>query len=228
MVVAAARWAPPAGNRLGGGSGSQGGGPGRIMASPSINFNQFLEKEKLKSIGSNFTDWFRHVRIFLNGGNLQYVLDALLGPPPPPAVSEDENNVYETRVTRYSQVQCAILCSLEAELQKRFEKHDPYELVNELKTIFQTHAVVESYEVSKHFFGSMMEEGISVSEHVLAMSGHAKKLSDLVFEGGGCGGAGQVDGEIAVPGQRRGKRWAQGVGDIKAMLTRFVARPEVV
>ncbi|KAK1629009.1 hypothetical protein QYE76_003324 [Lolium multiflorum] len=51
------------------------------MAS-SINFNQFLEKEKLKSNGSNFTDWFRHVRIFLNGGNLQYVLDAPLGDPP--------------------------------------------------------------------------------------------------------------------------------------------------
>ncbi|XP_071681950.1 uncharacterized protein [Lolium perenne] len=149
------------------------------MASPSINFNQFLEKEKLKSNGSNFTDWFRHVRIFLNGGNLQFVLEAPLGPPPPPAVSEDEKNVYETRVTRYSQVQCAILCSLEAELQKRFEHHDPYELVHELKTIFETHAAVESYEASKHFFGYMMEEGSSVSEHMLAMSGHAKKLSDL-------------------------------------------------
>ncbi|KAK1605667.1 hypothetical protein QYE76_029340 [Lolium multiflorum] len=151
----------------------------KIMASPSINFNQFLEKEKLKSNGSNFTDWFRHVRIFLNGGNLQYVLEAPLGPPPPPAVSEDVKNVYETRVIRYSQVQCAILCSLEAELQKRFEHHDPYELVHELKTIFETHAAMESYEASKHFFGCMMEEGSSVSEHVLAMSGHAKKLSDL-------------------------------------------------
>ncbi|KAM0906260.1 hypothetical protein ACQ4PT_016931 [Festuca glaucescens] len=29
------------------------------MAAPTINFNQFLEKEKLKSNGSNFTDWFR-------------------------------------------------------------------------------------------------------------------------------------------------------------------------
>ncbi|KAK1670015.1 hypothetical protein QYE76_058174 [Lolium multiflorum] len=135
-----------------------------IMASPSISFNQFLEKE-LKSNGSNFTDWFRHV-IFLNGGNLQYVLDAPLGRPPPPAVSEDEKNVYETRVIRYSQVQCANLCSLEAELQKRFEHHDPYELVNELKTIFETHAVVESYEASKHFFGCMMEEGSSVSEQL--------------------------------------------------------------
>ncbi|KAK1607152.1 hypothetical protein QYE76_030825 [Lolium multiflorum] len=129
--------------------------------------------------GSNFTDWFRHVRIFLNGGNLQFVLEAPLGPPPPPAVSEEVKNVYETRVIRYSQVQCAILCSLEVELQKRFEHHDPYELVHELKAIFETHAAVESYEASKHFFGCMMEEGSSVSEHVLAMSGHAKKLSDL-------------------------------------------------
>ncbi|KAK1605868.1 hypothetical protein QYE76_029541 [Lolium multiflorum] len=150
-----------------------------IMASPSINFNQFLEKEKLKSNGSNFTDWFRHVRIFLNGGNLQYVLEAPLGPPPPPAVSEDEKNVFENRVTRYSQVQCAILCSLEAELQKRFEHHDPCEMIRELKVIFETHAVVESYEASKQFFGCMMEEGSSVSEHVFAMSGHARKLSDL-------------------------------------------------
>ncbi|KAK1694634.1 hypothetical protein QYE76_011331 [Lolium multiflorum] len=146
---------------------------------PSINFNQFLEKEKLKSNGSNFTDWFRHVRIFLTGGSLQYVLDAPLGPPPPPAVSEDVKNVYETRVTRYSEVQCAILCSLEAELQKRFEHHDPCEMMRELKVIFETHATMESYEASKQFFGCMMEEGSSVSEHVFAMSGHAKKLSDL-------------------------------------------------
>ncbi|KAK1602061.1 hypothetical protein QYE76_007957, partial [Lolium multiflorum] len=45
--------------------------------------------------------------------------------------------------------------------------------------IFETHAAVESYEASKQFFGCMMEEGSSVSEHMFAMSGHAKKLSDL-------------------------------------------------
>ncbi|KAK1651349.1 hypothetical protein QYE76_069154 [Lolium multiflorum] len=148
------------------------------MASP-INFNQFLEKEKLKSNGSNFTDWFRHVRIFLAGGNLQYVLDAPLGDPPAETETDEVKNVYMTRKTRYSQVQCAILCSLEADLQKCFEHHDPHELIKELKTIFETHAAVECYEASKHFFSCMMEEGSSVSEHMLVMTGHAKKLSDL-------------------------------------------------
>ncbi|KAK1630931.1 hypothetical protein QYE76_005246 [Lolium multiflorum] len=150
----------------------------RDMASP-INFNQFLEKEKLKSNGSNFTDWFRHVRIFLNGGNLQYVLDAPLGDPPAETETDEVKSVYATRKTRYSQVQCAILCSLESDLQKRFEHHDPHELMKELKTIFETHAAVECYEASKHFFSCMMEEGSSISEHMLVMTGHAKKLSDL-------------------------------------------------
>ncbi|KAK1651653.1 hypothetical protein QYE76_069458 [Lolium multiflorum] len=72
-----------------------------------------------------------------------------------------------------------LFVSLESDLQKRFEHHDPHELMNELKAIFETHAAVECYEASKHFFSCMMEEGSSVSEHMLAMTGHAKKLSDL-------------------------------------------------
>ncbi|KAK1618917.1 hypothetical protein QYE76_024434 [Lolium multiflorum] len=68
---------------------------------------------------------------------------------------------------------------LEAELQTRFEHHDPCDMINELKVIFETHAAVERYEASKQFFGCMMEEGSFVSEHVFAMSGHAKKLIDL-------------------------------------------------
>ncbi|KAK1648462.1 hypothetical protein QYE76_066267 [Lolium multiflorum] len=81
------------------GNGSRASVHGVDMASP-INFNQFLEKEKLKSNGSNFTDWFRHVRIFLNGGNLQYVLDAPLGDPPAETETDGVKNVYATRKTR--------------------------------------------------------------------------------------------------------------------------------
>ena len=52
------------------------------MAAPTINFNVFLDKEKLKNNGSNFADWFHNLRIVLNAGNLTYVLDAPLGDPP--------------------------------------------------------------------------------------------------------------------------------------------------
>src|SRR3954468_2211262 len=60
-----------------------------------------------------------------------------------------------------------------------FENHDPHDIVREFKMIFEAHAAVESYEASERFFNCKMEEGSSVSEHVLKMSGHANKLADL-------------------------------------------------
>ena len=149
------------------------------MAAPTINFNAFLEKEKLKNNGSNFADWFRNLRIVLTAGNLTYVLDAPLGDPPAADAPDEVKNVYLARKNQYSIVQCAILYGLESELQKRFEESDPYDIVEDLKLIFETHAAIESYEASEKFFNCKMEEGSSVSEHVLKMSGHANKLQSL-------------------------------------------------
>ena len=121
------------------------------MAAPTINFNAFLEKEKLKNNGSNFADWFRNLRIVLTAGNLTYVLDAPLGDPPAADATDEVKNVYLARKNQYSIVQCAILYGLESELQKRFENHDPHDIVRELKMIFEAHAAVESYEASEKF-----------------------------------------------------------------------------
>ena len=64
------------------------------MAAPTINFNQFLEKEKLKNNGSNYEDWIRHVRIVLNAGSMLYVLYAPLGAPPAEDATDDEKRVF--------------------------------------------------------------------------------------------------------------------------------------
>ena len=141
------------------------------MAAPTINFNAFLEKEKLKNNGSNFADWFRNLRIVLNTGNLTYVLDAPLGDPPAADATDEVKNVYLTRKNQYSSVQCAILYGFESELQKRFENHDPHDIVRELKMLFEAHASVESYEASEKFFNCKMEEGGSVSELCLRCLG---------------------------------------------------------
>src|SRR3954451_9503674 len=102
------------------------------MAAPTINFNVFLEKEKLKNNGSNFADWFRNLRIVLNAGNLTYVLDATLGDPPAADGTDEVKNIYLTRKNQYSTVQCAILYGLESKLQKMFDTHDPHDIVREL------------------------------------------------------------------------------------------------
>ena len=74
------------------------------MAALTINYNAFLEKEKLKNNGSNLEDWFRNLRIVLNAGNLTYVLDAPLGDPPAADAADEVKNIYLTRKTQYSTV----------------------------------------------------------------------------------------------------------------------------
>ena len=49
----------------------------------TLNFDTFLEKAKLKDDGSNFVDWARNLRLILQDGKKNCVLDAALGDEPP-------------------------------------------------------------------------------------------------------------------------------------------------
>ena len=73
-------------------------------------------------------------------------------------------NTWQSRVDDYSQ------------RTKRFERHEAYEMSEELKMVFQAHARVERYEVSDKFYSCKMEENSSVSEHILKMSGYNNHL----------------------------------------------------
>ena len=46
---------------------------------PLFNLRSFLEKDKLKTDGSNFTNWFRTLRILLVPLKMAYVLEGALG-----------------------------------------------------------------------------------------------------------------------------------------------------
>jgi hypothetical protein len=58
----------------------------------------FLEKEKLKTDGSNFTTWFRTLRIILTPHKMGYVLDVAMGVAPKEGASNNEKAVYQTKV----------------------------------------------------------------------------------------------------------------------------------
>ena len=72
-----------------------------------------------------------------------------------------------------------MLYDLESGLQRRFECHRAYEMFQELKLVFQTHACVERYETSEKYFACKMEENDSTSEHVLRMSGYYNHLNQV-------------------------------------------------
>jgi hypothetical protein len=69
---------------------------------------------------------------------------------------------------------------MEPELQNRFEEFSgPFEILEELKTMFQTQAHSERYAISVKFFKCKMEEGSSISEHAIKMSGYTQCLEQL-------------------------------------------------
>ena len=72
-----------------------------------------------------------------------------------------------------------MLYGLESGLQRRFERHGTYEMFQELKLVFQTHARVEGYETSDKYFAYKKEENSSASEHVLIMSGYYNHLNQV-------------------------------------------------
>ena len=70
-----------------------------------------------------------------------------------------------------------MLYGLEPGLQKSFERHRAYEMFQELKLVFQTHAHVERYDTSDKYFAYKMEENGSADEHGLRMSRYYNRLN---------------------------------------------------
>ena len=68
------------------------------MSRPTFNLGPFLEKEKLKTDGSNFTTWFRTLRILLVPQKMSYVLEAAIVNEPADSASQDDKNVYQSKV----------------------------------------------------------------------------------------------------------------------------------
>ena len=72
-----------------------------------------------------------------------------------------------------------MLYGLESGLQRCFERHGAYEMFQELKLVFQTHAYVERYETFDKYFAYKMEENSSASEYVLRMSEYYNHLNQV-------------------------------------------------
>src|SRR3954464_5865563 len=103
------------------------------MAPPAFNFNVFMEKEKLATNGSNFTERAMNLRILLSATQKKYVLEAPLGPPPFYDTPNEEKNVCQTRQEDHNLVNCGILYGQGPELRKNFESGNACDTMRELK-----------------------------------------------------------------------------------------------
>ena len=106
----------------------------------------------MKDDGSNFVDWARNLKLLLQAGKKDDVLNAALGDEPPATADQDDKNTWLTRKEDYSVVQCAVLYGLEPGVQRRFDRHGAFAIFHELKFIFQKNTRIERYETSDKFY----------------------------------------------------------------------------
>ncbi|KAK8589956.1 hypothetical protein V6N12_024343 [Hibiscus sabdariffa] len=78
-------------------------------------------------------------------------------------------------------VGCLMLATMTPELQKQHEDMVAYEIIQNLKEIYEEQARQERYETSKALFQCKMSEGSPVGAHVIKMMGYIQALEKLGF-----------------------------------------------
>ncbi|GJS38239.1 hypothetical protein Tco_0563282 [Tanacetum coccineum] len=141
-----------------------------MAATQTTNNNSIrsiLEKEKLNC--SNFLDWYRNLRIVLRNEQKLHHLEEALPEAPPTTATVAVRNAYTRRVAEQQEVACLMLVSMTPEIQKNLEDRPTFEILQELKTMFQQQDEQELFETAKAFYACKQEEGQSVSTYVLKM-----------------------------------------------------------
>ncbi|GKC01561.1 hypothetical protein Tco_0987697 [Tanacetum coccineum] len=110
-----------------------------MMAATAQNINNttlmyVLLVEKLTS--SNFTNWYRNLRIALRYEKKMRFVEQPLGPAPDP----DTIDKYYEGVNFEQDVACLMFSSMSPDLQRTLEKYGAYGLLKELKTMFEKQA----------------------------------------------------------------------------------------
>ena len=140
------------------------------MAEQSTNqFARMFDANKLKG-ADNFADWDLDLRIVLDSERLGYVLEG----PLPIAVAKDatpeEQQVFEAWKDDDLRVKSYILSSLTPGLKKQYyDMSDAYSMMTRLRQSFENQEQVVVHKVAMELFHARLDEGQSVSPHVLQM-----------------------------------------------------------
>ena len=126
-------------------------------APSTFQLSSVLEQNKLD--GTNFNDWFRNLKIVLKQQKKDYVLQAALGDAPPDDASLASQQEYQRRVNDSNEVSCLMLISMTPELQRRLEDWTAFEMIEELRNMYQEPTRVEKHRVAMQLYGYKMAEG---------------------------------------------------------------------
>ncbi|GJX10475.1 retrotransposon protein, putative, ty1-copia subclass [Tanacetum coccineum] len=155
-----------------------------VMAQPVQNINHsafrsMFEREKLS--GNNFNDWFRQLNLVFIVEKKMFVIEKPL--PAAPAADSDAQVLSQWNVVyvAYNDVACLILGSMTPELHRQFENSSRYDIIKELKAMFEKQAGVERFDLIQTIHACKQEEGKLVAAYVIQMKGYVDQLERLGY-----------------------------------------------
>ena len=104
----------------------------------SFALRSILEKDKLN--GTNFTNWYRNLRIVLKHDKKDHVLDTPLPNEPDDDATVTVHNAYRKTRDESTEISCLMLAHMEPDLQQQFENVEAYDMIESLKSMFQAQA----------------------------------------------------------------------------------------
>ncbi|PWA69096.1 zinc finger, CCHC-type [Artemisia annua] len=90
-------------------------------------------------------------------------------------------NAYNNRKNEQQEVACLMLASMIPELQKNLENLVAFDMLRELKVMFEQQAEQELFDTVKSFHACKQEEGQSVSSYVMKMKGYLDQMDRLGY-----------------------------------------------
>ncbi|GKD89436.1 zinc finger, CCHC-type containing protein, partial [Tanacetum coccineum] len=107
-------------------------------------------------------------------------LEQPMTPLPYPIVSS-ERDAYEVLNDAQNEVACLMLGSMSPELQRTLENYKAYDMIQELRTMFEEQAKQVLFEMVKAFHACKQEDGQSVSSYLLKMKRYLDTLECLGY-----------------------------------------------
>ncbi|KAK8636263.1 hypothetical protein V6N13_004967 [Hibiscus sabdariffa] len=115
------------------------------------------------------------------GERKEYVIEEPVPDEPAANAPRTDKDKFKKHMDDMVDVGCLMLATMDSELQKQHENMVAYEMIQNLKEIYEGQARQERYETSKALFQCKMTEGTPVGAHVIKMMGYVQTLEKLGF-----------------------------------------------
>ena len=144
-----------------------------------LSLRSLLDNDKL--VGSNFGSWYQKLKIILEHEWILYVLTNPAPEEPAANACRIVRDTYHKWLSDRTIVSCIMLAVMSDEFSRKFEIAQPNEMLQVLENSFGTPDDIERHKTSCAIFNAKIQDGASITDHVLYMIELIERLSKLGF-----------------------------------------------